>query len=219
MVRVQHAGGSSHIEKCVPAAEISAEADALNWCTGRLPVPQLIQHREGILIMSKLPGVNLTEVSLADAVNVVVEALARIHSLPVEDCPLSARWSMRLRQAQQRMESGLVDEADFDDGNLGRKPAEMLAELTALPPLPDLSCFTHGDASLPNFLSHHGRLSGIVDWGRAGVTHPAQDWALALHSMRGNFGLIGERMLREHLPVHSADEDLLRRFRLLDEFF
>jgi aminoglycoside phosphotransferase len=72
---------------------------------------------------------------------------------------------------------------------------------------------------LPNFLSHHGRLSGIVDWGRAGLTHPAQDWALALRSTRFNFGLKAERMLGEFMPVDCADKHLLRRFRLLDKFF
>jgi aminoglycoside phosphotransferase len=72
---------------------------------------------------------------------------------------------------------------------------------------------------LPNFLSLNGELSGIVDLGRAGVTHPAQDWALALRSMRFNFGADGERLLRPRIPANCADEKLLRRFRLLDEFF
>ena len=118
MVRIQRADGFSFIEKCGPAPEISAEAAVLDWCAGRLPVPEVIQQREGVLIMSEVSGVNLTEVSLEDAVNVVVEALSRIHALPVQDCPLSADWSFRLRQAEQRTENGLVDEADFDEENL-----------------------------------------------------------------------------------------------------
>jgi aminoglycoside phosphotransferase len=219
VLRINHADGRFSIEKHGPAPEVSAEAAALNWCAGRLPVPKVIEQHEGLLVMSELPGVNLIEVSLQDAVDVIVEALSRIHALPFEGCPLPADWSHRLRQAEQRMEAGLVDEADFDEENLGREPANMLAELNSLPPLPDLACFTHGDACLPNFLSHEGRLSGIVDWGRAGVTHPAQDWALALRSMRFNFGINGERMLRERLPPTCSNEDLLRRFRLLDEFF
>lgn len=219
VLRIQHADGRSFIEKHGPASEITAEAAVMNWCAGRLPIPQVIEQRAGILIMSEMPGVNLTEVLLRDAVNVIVEALSRIHALPVQDCPFSAHWSFRLHQAERRMQAGLVDEADFDEENLGREPADMVAELKSLAPLPDLACFTHGDACLPNFLSHCGRLSGIVDWGRAGVTHPAQDWALALRSMRFNFGAEGERLLSEHVPAHSANEDRLRRFRLLDEFF
>jgi aminoglycoside 3'-phosphotransferase-2 len=163
--------------------------------------------------------VNLAEVSLENAVNLLVEALGLIHSQPVDDCPFSASWNLRLHQAEQRIDAGLVDEADFDDENLGRSAADILAELKSLPPLPDLACFTHGDACLPNFLSLGGRLSGVVDVGRAGITHPAQDWALALRSVCFHFGPDGEQMLRQRLPMDCANEDLLRRFRLLDECF
>ncbi len=64
-----------------------------------------------------------------------------------------------------------------------------------------------------------GRLSGIVDVGRAGIAHPAQDWALALRSMRGRFGSEGEQRFRQHIPSYCNDEELLRRFCLLDELF
>jgi aminoglycoside phosphotransferase len=191
----------------------------MNWCASRLPVPQVIRQSAGFLMMTELPGVNLDEVSLEIAVSVLVDALTRVHALPIQGCPFSAHWTLRVSQAEQRMCAGLVNEAEFDEENLGRRPADVLAELKSLPPLPDLVCFTHGDACLPNFLSQDGRLSGIVDWGRAGITHPAQDWALALRSLRSRFGLEGERLLRAHVPVHSAGEDLLRRFCLLDEFF
>ena len=100
-----------------------------------------------------------------------------------------------------------------------RSPSDILAELRSMPQLPETCCFTHGDACLPNFLTHGSELTGIIDVGRAGVTHPAQDWALAIRSVRANFGSAGERLLRQHLPPHSQDEELLRRFRLLDELF
>ena len=212
-------GASARIEKRGSALEIQAEAAVLNWCALRLPVPRVMEHRQGLLIMSELPGLNLDEVSLEDAVKALVQALHLIHSLPVEDCPFSASWTLRLQQAEQRMDAGMVAETDFDGQNLGLSAAAILAELKSLPALPDLTCFTHGDACLQNFLSLCGQLSGIVDWGRAGLTHPAQDWALALRSIASTFGPDGDRMLRQHLPVHCASEDLLRRFRLLDEFF
>src|SRR5262249_52037919 len=101
--------------------------------------------------------------------------------------------------------AGLVDTADFDETNLGKAPADLLAELKSLPPLPDLVCFTHGDACLENFLSQDGRLSGIVDWGRAGITHPAQDWALALRSVRSPFRL-GGRAIVTGAHTKSLDE-------------
>jgi aminoglycoside phosphotransferase len=219
VLRVQQADGFSWIEKTGPAPEIAAEAAVLNWCAGRLPVAQTIQEGAGFLLITDLPGVNLTEVSMEQAVDVLVEALRFIHAVPVKECPFSAGWDLRLQQAEERLHAGLVDESDFDEINRDRSGRDILRELQAFPPLPDRQCFTHGDACLPNFLAQTGQLSGIVDLGRAGITHPAQDWALALRSMRHNFGVAGEQLLRRHLPADCADEELLRRFCLLDELF
>ena len=191
----------------------------MKWCAGRLPVPQVLAVEAGVLSMSALPGVNLTEATIDCAVVLAAEALHVIHSVPTQGCPFRADWATRLHQAERRVRCGLVDERDFDAINLGRTADDILAELESLPPLPPVTRFTHGDACLPNFLTQGGVLTGIVDLGRAGVAHPAQDWALALRSMHDNFGSDAEQALRKHAPEHSKDEALLRRFRLLDELF
>jgi aminoglycoside phosphotransferase len=219
VVRVQREDGFQWIEKIGSQSEIEIEAAVLEWCTGALPVAKVLKQDAGFLAMSMLPGVNLTEVSAESAAQLIAEALRLVHARPIEACPFLASWDSRVTEGERRLRSGLVDESDFDEANLGRSPIDILAELRSLPPLPELLCFTHGDACLPNFLSQDGRLTGIVDLARAGVTHPAQDWALALRSVRDNFGPEGERLLRKHLPDHSSDEELLRRFRLLDELF
>ena len=217
--RVTREDGVQWIEKSGTASDISVEAAVMTWCAGRLPVPAVLAVGAGVLSMSALPGVTLTEAEIESAVALAAEALHLIHSLPTESCPFRADWATRLHQAEHRVRCGLVDECDFDDVNLGRTAADILAELQSLPPLPPVSRFTHGDACLPNFLTQGGVLTGIVDLGRAGVGHPAQDWALALRSMRDNFGSEAEQSLRKHLPQHCEDEALLRRFRLLDELF
>jgi aminoglycoside 3'-phosphotransferase-2 len=217
--RVRREDGVEWIEKSGSPQELSVEAAVMEWCAAHLPVPRVLAVEVGYLAMSALTGVNLTETSMPCAVAVTVEALRLIHAVPTEECPFDASWAKRLKQAELRVHAGLVDTADFDDENLGRSAVDILAELQRQPPLPDRTSFTHGDACLPNFLMQGGLLTGIVDLGRAGVTHPAQDWALALRSMRANFGPDGERSLREHLSDYCADEELLRRFRLLDELF
>jgi aminoglycoside 3'-phosphotransferase II len=218
-VRVQREDGFAWIEKSGSPQEIDAEAAVLKWCAGHLPVALTLEESTGVLLMSLLPGVNLTEAPMQSAVEAIVEALSLIHAMPIEQCPFQAGWDVLLLRGEQRLRAGLVDESDFDETNLGRSGTDILAELQAFAPLPDVKCFTHGDACLQNFLIHNNRLSGILDMGRAGVTHPAQDWALALRSIQFAFGLDGERLLRECLPAHCADEELLRRFRLLDELF
>jgi aminoglycoside 3'-phosphotransferase-2 len=219
VVRIRRTDGSSYIEKTGPAPEMATETAVLQWCAGRLPVPQTIQEGVGLFLMTDLPGVNLTEVPIEQAVAAIVEALQLIHAISIEECPFPADWALRLQQAEQRLQAGLVDESDFDEINRGRSAEEILRELYTLPPLPDLQCVTHGDACLENFLAQKGQLSGMVDWGRAGITHPAQDWALALRSMRDHCGVEGEQLLRPYVPPNCAEEELLRRFRLLDELF
>jgi aminoglycoside phosphotransferase len=211
--------GVHWIEKSGPASDLSVEAAVMKWCAGRLPVPEVLAVDAGVLAMSALPGVNLTEAAIDCAVNVAAEALHLIHSIPTESCPFRADWATRLEQAGHRVRCGLVDERDFDEVNVGRTAEDILAELQSLPPLPLVPRFIHGDACLPNFLTQDGLLTGIVDLGGAGVGHPAHDWALALRSMRDNFGSEAEKSLREHMPEYCEDEPLLRRFLLLDELF
>src|SRR5207245_1046302 len=160
------------IEKSGDPAELRVEAAVMRWCAGRLPVASVYQEEDGRLAVSALAGVNLTQVPMRDAVAAAVEALHLIHSLPAQDCPFSAAWHERVRQARERVDAGQVDESEFDEDNLGRTSREILAELHAMPAPPSLVCFTHGDACLPNFLMHEGRLTGIVDLGRAGLAHP-----------------------------------------------
>jgi aminoglycoside 3'-phosphotransferase II len=217
--KVHRSDGAAWVEKSGDPSEIDQEVAVLPWARMWLPVPIVLRAEPGCFAMSVLPGVNLTEVSVECAVAVISEALTLIHALPVVGCPFRADWSLRLEQAKHRVTAGLVDETDFDEVNQGRTAADILSELSSLPPPPETACFTHGDACLPNFLTDGAHLTGIVDLGRGGLAHPAQDWALALRSMRDNFGGTGERLLRRHLPEHSADDDLLRQFRLLDELF
>ncbi|HXD19511.1 MAG TPA: aminoglycoside 3'-phosphotransferase [Vicinamibacterales bacterium] len=218
--RVTRDDGAQWIEKSGLAADIAVEAAVMKWCAALLPVPDVLAVEAGVLTMSALPGVDLTEAAIDLAVALTARALDLIHSVPTQDCPFRADWATRLHQAEQRVRCGLVDASSFEEANLGRTADDILAELQALPDLPPMSSrFVHGDACLPNFLTHDGALTGIVDLGRAGVGHPAQDWALALRSMRNNFGSEAERALRKHVPQHCQDEALLGRFLLLDELF
>jgi aminoglycoside 3'-phosphotransferase II len=204
--------------KSGPSAEIAQEAAALRWCEGRLPVAHVLDERPGVLEMSWLPGCPVSDLSADLACAVLVEALRQIHA-PLARCTLIAEWGLRLREAEERVRTGLVDESDFDDANLGRSPESILAELRSLPPVPKHLCFTHCDGTLENFLAQDGKLSGIVDMSRSGIAHPAQDWALALRSVRQRFGPEGERQFRGHIPPNCAELSLLRRFCLLDELF
>ena len=219
VVRVQWVDGSSCIEKFGPASEIAREAAVMRWCSDSLPVAHVLEERVGFLRMTHLSGVPLNAVALELASTTLSNALHRIHAAPSDGCPFAAGWDMRLFEAQERLYAGLIDESNFDEDNQGRSALDILKELQALPPPPKLHCFTHGDATLENFLTQNEQLSGMVDVGRAGVAHPAQDWALALRSIRDAFGMEGYYAFRPYIPPDCADEALLRHFCLLDELF
>ncbi len=169
--------------------------------------------------MSIIPGVGLSQVSMQCAATVLNQALTLLHSIPTFNCPFQADWAACLQQAEDRVQAGQVDTNDFDEANRGCSAFDVLAELKSQQPSNLLTCFTHGDACLPNFLAEDDQLTGIIDLGRAGIAHPARDWALALRSMRDQFGEEGERLLRGYLPANCADPHLLRNFCLLDELF
>ncbi len=191
----------------------------MHWCTASLPVAQILEEGVGFIRMTDLPGVSLNQAPVQLASSILAEALRRIHAIAFAGCPFAAGWNVRLMEAEERLKAGLIDESDFDEDNQGRSGLDILKELQAFPPLPKRHCFTHGDATLENFLTQDERLSGIVDVGRAGIAHPAQDWALALRSMRGAFGMEGDQQFRQHIPPDCTEEALLRRFCLLDELF
>ena len=172
-----------------------------------------------ILTLCAGVGVGLINLLVYAAVDAIACGIGLVHAVPLEDCPFVANWTRRLVEGEAHARAGLIDESDFDEDNRGRSIDDILRELKSFPPLPVVACFTHGDACLQNFLAYDGRLSGIVDVGRAGIAHPAQDWALALRSVRDDFGQDAEELLWRHVPPDCADEELLRRFRLLDELF
>ena len=64
VVHVTREGGAQWIEKIGVAADTSVEADIMVWCAGRLPVAEVLAVEAGVLKMSVLPGINLTDASL-----------------------------------------------------------------------------------------------------------------------------------------------------------
>src|SRR5690242_16026978 len=163
VVRLLREDGLHWIEKHSLAEEVENEAQILDWCAGRLPVPEVIERRAGILKMSDLPGTDLTGLPMEQAVEIIAGAIELVHSLSIEDCPFVAGWTQRIAEGEARAHAGLIDGSDFDEDNRGRCIAGIIGELKSFPPLPDVACFTHGDACLENFLAHDGQLSGIVD--------------------------------------------------------
>jgi len=96
---------------------------------------------------------------------------------------------------------------------------QLLAEVrAAVPDMEDLA-FTHGDFCLPNVLVQGGEVTGMVDWGRAGVADRYQDIALLLRSFDANAGGELDAVLCREYGLARLDWRGIEFYRLLDEFF
>lgn len=210
-------------------AEAREEAARLLWLRGKLPIPDLLAvHSDPAamwLLFSEIPGVMSCDTRFAgDAPTVarlLAEGLRLIHGLDILDCPFDRRLDRALAIARARCLAGLVDETDFDDERQGRSAMDLLAELDTTRPAAEDPVFTHGDYCLPNvFLDPTGaRLTGFIDWGRAGIADRYQDLALAARSLRYNFGSGWEPHLFDAYGLTDVDKAKLAYYQLLDEMF
>ncbi|MDJ1158569.1 aminoglycoside 3'-phosphotransferase [Chelatococcus sp. SYSU_G07232] len=142
-----------------------------------------------------------------------------LHGLDPQGCPFDHRLDRRITLAGARLEAGVVDEDDLDDGRKGRTAAELYGELLAKRPLVETLVVMHGDAYLDNILAEGGRFSGFVDCARLGLADSCQDLALVRRSIGGE---LGEEWINPFLRRYgstAADEERLSYDCLLDEFF
>lgn len=201
----------------------------LRWLADQLPVPALdhfeMSRGEAWLLTRAIPGRTAYE-WLQEAperapsiVTALARLLARLHALPVERCPFNAHHSLRLADARQRLEAGLIDAEDFDEAREGWTPEEVWLELQRLLPLAADPVVSHGDYSLDNILlDGRGRVTGIIDLGRLGVADRYQDLAI-LWNCLGEFGPQAQAMLFSAYGIGQPEHAKLDFHLCLDECF
>ncbi|PLY42000.1 APH(3') family aminoglycoside O-phosphotransferase [Janthinobacterium sp. ROICE36] len=212
------------------AADLADEMARLRWLAPYLPVPAVVQFArradpdQAWLLLTALPGTTASAVLEAHPAlgPVVVDALAaflrRLHALPVATCPFDAGHAVRLAQARQRIDAGLVDADDFDAGREGWTAQQVWAALQdCLPLVPELAV-THGDFSLENILLQEGAVVGCIDVGRAGVADRYQDLAIVWRSLGELDAALQQRFVQQY-GILDADQGKLQFYLLLDELF
>ncbi len=214
------------------------EYAALRWLKNRLPVPNIFafaqENGRNYLLMSKLSGTMVCD-ALTENIPIAVKALAdglqKLWSIDISDCPLQSTLDIRLQQAKQNIENGLVDTDDFEPDTLG---ANGFADVHALyaylvqnQPTEDL-VFTHGDYCLPNIFTENGKATGILDLGKAGIADRWQDIALCVRSLEHNICGLCKLQKEEFLHAKALlyaelgiteDVEKLKYYILLDELF
>ncbi|WP_237724782.1 APH(3') family aminoglycoside O-phosphotransferase [Deinococcus alpinitundrae] len=206
---------------------LRTEQAKLRWLVGRVPVPRVVGYAADeaseYLATTRLPGVPMHH---PDALlharrnaELLARALRELHALPIRDCPFNASLAVKLRQARERVEGGLVDEADFDAERLGQSADQVLRQLLKTRPAAEDLVVTHGDACLPNILVSGEYVEGFVDVGRLGIADRHQDLALACRSLRRNEDEdLAEHFLNTYGPA-LIDPAKLAYYQALDELF
>ena len=214
------------------ARELREERERLDWLRDRLPVPAVEGWAEdgggAWLLLSAAPGVMAQDAAQGDIpalVRALGEGLRRVHAVPIADCPFDARLDVRLARADWEIEMGQTDEPAIRAEH-GLAPRAFLQRLAVTrPPEPPADLvFVHGDYCLPNILiTRDGagvpHVSGLLDWGRAGISDRYQDLAIGARSLRYNLGPGWESLFFEAYGLSQPDAERLAWYEALDELF
>lgn len=209
--------------------DLRPECERMRWLRGKLPMPEVLyfgqddEQQRQYLLMTAIAGLDASQPELlrepARLVRLLAEGLRLIHAVEWRDCPFPRPLDLMIEAAQQRVEQGEVDESDFDDERQGWTARSALAQLITSRPAVEEWCFVHGDYCLPNILIRQGRISGFIDWGRAGVADRYQDLALAERSIIYNISPQWAQPFFEAYGLDAVDQERIQFYKLLDEFF
>lgn len=214
------------------ADDLQPELARLLWLDAYregLPVPRVQYYGESgdwqYLLIESLPGVGIHDEllrdHLPDVLTITAQTLRRIHEIPVGTCPFDMTLDVKIAQAHRHLSQGWVDESDFDAERQGQSAEAVFQQLIATRPADEDRVFTHGDYCAPNILLHPETLAltGLIDWGRAGIADRYQDLALHTRSILYNFGTGWAHHFLYAYGLNAVDEAKLAFYRLLDEFF
>jgi aminoglycoside phosphotransferase len=215
------------IQSLTAVESLFNEKERLEWLQGKLPVPEVIYYGQDesneYLLITEIPGVDASdrsfEIMLPELMKQLAIGLREVHEIKIDNCPFNQRLESKIGEARKRVQNNLVDEEDFDQIRLGLTAEEVLKELLLKRPIMEDLVFTHGDYCLPNIIIDKGKLSGFIDWGRAGVADRYQDLALATRSITYNFGKEQVQHFLDEYGVKELDESKIYFYQLLDEFF
>lgn len=213
-------------------------AAAMEWLSQRLPTPKILCHEvvdgKSYLLMSRIPGQMSCDEGYLQQSDILVLALAEglklLWSMDPTGCPRRYLLPDMLKEAQYRVENGLVDMDNVEPetfGNDGFRDPEALLQWLLCNQPESVPVMAHGDYCLPNVFLKDGKLSGFIDVEDMGLGEKWRDIALCWRSLKHNFGgAYGGRIYPDFNPDSlfdalgiQPDQEQLRYHLLLDELF
>lgn len=205
------------------------EKERLRWLQGKLPVPQVYAYGKTAqveyLYLSEIQGIMACDPYFQSnkplLISLLADALHMVHAVTAQNCPFQQVLQQRLEEVEHRIATGQIDEVKFS----GYFPELSLQEWYERvkqdrPPVDDL-VFTHGDFCLPNILidPEKKRISGLIDWGRAGVADRHEDLNSMCWSLGYNFNKSWIPLLRTAYGEELINPQLVAFYQLFDDLF
>ena len=213
------------IAKGEAKAQLRREIERTRWlATREVRVPTILRTHEDAdfvaLLSEALPGVVATDAPLSPAVlaAAIGRGLAKLHALPVAECPFDETLRTRLARARRLISEGKIDANDFDERNRKLTPQALLDRLCAQRPDEEL-VVAHGDATLSNIIVDHDATIGFVDCGHCGKADRYLDLALAAQEIEDKFGSTEAGIFVSAYGETSWDANKARFFCDLYELF
>ena len=197
------------------------------WLHNKVAVPKIIfyQHCQGkeYLCMTELEGNTLeaykTTKTSATIVSQYAQALRLLHSLPTDSYAPIRNLEDQIALAAYKVKHNLVDLQQLQPENQSYTPKQLFEKLISLKPTTANLVFTHGDYCLDNLIYKDNVLSGFIDVGNGGVADLYQDLALAVRTIKDEFGTDMLPLFYQQYGLSQPETQKLEFFTLLDEFF
>ena len=204
--------------------DILDESKRLVWLNTRLGAPEIISHESWrghqYLMLSYRPGFSAHERADLGAERVTAlfaSQLRSIHALPITQCPFVDVTNLELSNAVRALDEKRIDLGAFRLDVGMEAPAVLELLLGGRSGIVE-DIFTHGDLCLPNLIIDDDRVSGVIDWGLAGVANRNRDFMSAELTIRRNFGEALIPVFYRAYGSSGGDASLVRYYWLLDRF-
>lgn len=223
-------GGERFFLKASPAVyapttfSVLREARVLDWLSGRLNVPELVQvgqtEAHEFMVTRQAPGEPLSAWMAAGrpVPELYREALKRLGGISIDDCPFDSGIGVRLEELEYLMAKGLIaDDYDLEQWPGLTTPTDLLAHLRAAD-VAETVVFTHGDLCDGNIFVDGRDDLYFIDLGRGGKADRWTDIAFVHRSLRED---ISPEIAADFVRGLGEPDQPARRefFELLDELF
>lgn len=194
------------------------------WLAGKLPVPAVHFFQEDDssewLCIEWIDGKTLAELPADEQwVRIYALALRILHEVPIDSLAPVYSLDTRLKEVRIRMDKGWVDTADFEEEYRSYSTEQLWDELRKYKPTVADLVFTHGDYCPDNLIVRDGVVAAFIDMGRGGVADRYQDLSLAIRSLKHQNLDDLIPLFLQHYGLTYLDENKLRFYTILDEFF